>query len=560
MQGELENRALLELGAFENLAEYVNTRAARRPDADSLAQRLQAGPLQQAGPPTPMFEDLRARLQAAGIHAELEADKLRFRFGPPTGEVLELAQPVPHPWLRQRQLNQVGVYPALDEYAPLVEANARLARVLGGQAPPKLAQQALAQLETRVQAFFDALLTPAQLLLRERQLFSARAIITPGADLRLDQVGLPDEIAWTLFGPLAARELGDQSAVQARSEQAAQALDEVMARSWLIVNRAPTLSPTALIAFHPQRQPGHVVRIHPLVCEMLNADFDGDQVALLLPLTEGAQREAGALLSVRAHLSRDPGLLEALLPPLDALWGLADLGLTQPGRQEIAQLAGVDVPGDLVSRSALLAALQKLLARDGVQPTLDALERLTRRGFAAARASGASLNPFVGASLRLPPAPTQDEPELWQAFAEELSEQLAASTDYASADLGPQLLMVRCRERGLRNLAWLVGSRGATLDAQGQMVSIRRGYAQGLTAQEMRACVVGAREALAELALEWQHWGQAGPERNAPGGFSVLARARRSQRPGFVFARAAANGEVDPLTDVYGKVLVGIGY
>jgi hypothetical protein len=71
--------------------------------------------------------------------------------------------------------------------------------------------------------------------------------------------------------------------------------------------------------------------------------------------------------------------------------------------------------------------------------------------------------------------------------------------------------------------------------------------------------VVGAREALAELALEWQQWGQAGQERNAPGGFSVLARARRSPRPGVVFARAAANGEVDPLTDVYGRVLVGVG-
>jgi hypothetical protein len=558
MQGVLENCALRNLGAHENMAEYLNTRAIRREDADTLATRVAAGSVEQAAPPTPMFADLVERLLVAGIDAALEGGRLAFRFEPPQGDALKLARPLPHPWLRERELTEIGAYPALDEYAPLAEANARLARMLVSQTPQRLLQDAQTQLETRLQAFFDALLTPTQLLFRERQLFSARAVIAPGADLRLDQVGLPHEIAWALFGPLVVRKLGDEEAVRARTEEAAQTLDGLMARAWLIVNRAPTLSPTALLAFHPLRDPAPVVRIHPLVCAMLDADFDGDQVAVMLPLTAGAQREAGERLAVAAHLARDPSLLEALLPPLDALWGLASLSLTEEGRREIAQLAPGAVPNGLLTRTSLLAAAQKVLERDGVEAVLEVLERLMRRGFEVAQASGASMSPFLGAGLSRPPEPGSNDPEAWDAYAEALAEQIASNADYASADLGPQLLAVKCRERGLHHLTWLTGSRGTTLDVHGKAISVRRGYVDGLTPQEMYASVSGAREALAELALEWERLGQVERERGMPAGLNVLARARRSKRPGIVFARAAASGEVDPLVDVDGRLLVGL--
>jgi hypothetical protein len=428
------------------------------------------------------------------------------------------------------------------------------------QTPEKLVQDGITQLKARASAFFDALLTPDHLRFRERQLFSGRTVITPGANLRLDQVALADEIAWTLFAPLVIRELRDEKAVHSRSGRAAQVLDQVMARSWVIVNRAPTFSPTALIAFHPVRDPDSVIRLHPLVCRMLNADFDGDQVALILPITEAAQREAGERLSVAGHVARDPGLLDLLLPPADALWGLADLSLTEDGRHEIARLAKAEVAsiGGAITRSALAEAMREVLEREGIDATLSALERLMRRGFEVARASGASLSPFIGTGLQHPTRLVTDNPDLRDRYAEEMTEQLASNTDYSSAEFGPQLLAVKSSERGLYQFVWLIGIQGSIKDGEESGTVIRHGYSEGLTAKEMHTCTIGVREGMADFLAQWDQMTEEARVRHRPGGFHVLARARRAKRPGVVFARAAAIGEVDPLTDVYDRLLVGL--
>jgi hypothetical protein len=76
--------------------------------------------------------------------------------------------------------------------------------------------------------------------------------------------------------------------------------------------------------------------------------------------------------------------------------------------------------------------------------------------------------------------------------------------------------------------------------------------------KEMFACVVSARQGLAQVIVDWQHVGCRLREQYAPQGFTVLARARRARHPGVVFARAGAIGEVDPLTDVDSRLLVGL--
>ncbi len=565
-QGELEHYALRDLAAYENLAEYVNTRAIRREDAGALAARVAAGPVEQAKPPSPLFSELAERLRVAGIQADLKLEngpasaKLAFSLRSPTGDVLELAHPVQHPWLPEQQLTKIGIYPALEAYAPLVETNARLERMIANQAPERLLQDTLLLLETRLKAVFESLLTPDHLRFGERLLFSGRAVVTPGRDLRLAQVGLPNEMAWTLFGPLVIREMGEEDEVENRTPRAAKVLDEVMARSWIIVNRAPSLTPTALLAFHPVRNPDYVIRLHPLVCEMLDADFDGDQVAVLLPVTAGAQREAGERLSVASHLARDPGLLHSLLPPPDALWGLASLSLTTSGQHEIARLAGIEIaaPAGFITRDFVANAMEKVLARDGVEKTLLALESLTRRGYEVAKESGASMSPFIGANLRRAAVPAGDDTELWDAYADATLEQIISRTDYDDNDLGPQLLAVKIRERGLRHLGWLIGPRGTTTDLNGKPSTVRHSYVEGLTIDEMYACVAGARRGLAGFLAKWDELDQDVRNRHRPSGFNVLARARRSKRPGIVFARAAATGEVDPLADVDSRLLVGL--
>jgi hypothetical protein len=581
LQGVLECQALLDVGAYENLRETLNSRAARATERDTLVVRLEAGPVEQAGPPTPMFAELVRRLRVAGIEAALEGDKVAFRFAPQKDGALQLARPVPHPWLRERELHAIGpsgaveadertiagiVYPqegsgplgALGAArARLVEANERLARMLSSGAPERLVEGAAAGLKARVRAFFDLLLTPQQLRFFERQLFSGRAVLAPGSRLQLDQVGLPEEMAWTLFGPLVARELGSEEAVTVRDEEAARVLDGVMARSWVIVHRAPVLSPTALLAFHPLRDPSPAIRLHPLACKLLDADFDGDQAAIYLPLTEAAQVEAGEKLSVAGHLARDPGLVEALLPPPEALWGLASLGL-EGGLDEIAALAGGEVgaPNGVINERTLGEAMRALLRREGVAALLASAQRLMARGLEAVRASGASMSPFLGQSLALPPQPGTEEIEAWRAHIEELTAMLLSRTDYQDPNLGPQLLAIRTRERGRSQLVALLGPKIVT-DIEGRPVIARHSSVEGLTPQELYTWIIGARQGLAQVWQRWQTMSAEIAGRASPA-FTVLARARRAEHPGIVFARAAAAGEIDPLTDVESRMLVGL--
>ena len=205
----MEYWAYRDAGAFENIAECYNTRSAARDDAASLAARLTAGDVPQSGPPSPLFTQLARRLSAAGIRVELADSRLRFAFAPPEGEVLALAQPVPHPWWPERTLSAVGARPDLPSYRALAETNDRVARFVADGVPDSLMGRAVAQLAGQVATYFDDLLTNRHLWINGRPLFSGRAVIAPGADLRLDQVGLPAEIAWTLFGPLVTPRAGE---------------------------------------------------------------------------------------------------------------------------------------------------------------------------------------------------------------------------------------------------------------------------------------------------------------------------------------------------------------
>ena len=312
--GELEYYTLRNISAFETLREHFNTRASTRADAETLADRVTAGAVDQAGPPTPMFSNLKERLSAAGIHANFDDNKLTFQFARPIGNTLQLAQPVPHPWLHAQTIDEVGICEDVSEYRALAAVNTRAERMFANDAPESLTLQTLKQLQTRLAEYFDALLSPTDMRFMARTLFSGRSVIVPDAELRADQVGIPEQMAWTLFGPQVTKELGDTEEVRGKSQRATDLLDELMARSWVIVHRAPSFTPTAFVAFHPVRQLDRAIRVHPFVCELMNADFDGDQAAVFLPITAEGQREAGEQLSIAGHLKRDPNVCTALAP------------------------------------------------------------------------------------------------------------------------------------------------------------------------------------------------------------------------------------------------------
>jgi len=190
-QAELEFRALRDAAAFETILETFNTRAAH--ERDELTEQVIVGPIQQSTSPSPGLQDIQVRLAAGGICLSLENESLSFRFDQPEGELLTLGKPVRHPWLWTHQLNEIGGFAELPEYARVVETNARLVRMLESTAPASLIDSTHRQLQDQVDDFFNALLGPKDLRFNARVQFSGRALIAPGPEYRLDQIGLPEE-------------------------------------------------------------------------------------------------------------------------------------------------------------------------------------------------------------------------------------------------------------------------------------------------------------------------------------------------------------------------------
>jgi hypothetical protein len=313
--------------------------------------------------------------------------------------------------------------------------------------------------------------------------------------------------------------------------------------------------------FHPVRRGDRAIHVHPFVCPLAHADFDGDLVAIFLPVTSEAQHEAGQRLSIAAHVQRDPSLIQSLVPTHDAMWGLAHLSLTPAGRQEIADIVGTDVtlPDGLLSRVTLGKIVRVILDQQGIERTLTILEQLMRRGFAVARASGASICAFIGASLDPSHPPQQDDRSAWEAYREALIEQITSRTDYDDNDLGVQLLAIKSGARGsIRHIPLWFGGREAATDVQGHRVALTHGVANGLTTQEVYAGIFQAHEGLGRTLDEWQQLEYDIRAAHATQSFNVLARAMRSQHPGVVFAHAAAIGEIDPLVDIDSRLFVGL--
>ncbi len=559
-QGHMEYYALRDVGAFETIAETFNTRAVVRKAADQLPAQLAAGDVQQSGPPSPALLELQRRLSAGGVRAKLERGELRFSLAEPDGEALELASPVSHPWLRELELKCVGVMPDMHEFQALADANAQLQRVLEGRAPESLVTSSRRNLERAVGRCFSALLRPEHLRPGGQVLFSGRTIIAPAANLGADQLGVPDALAWMIFGPLLGRELGDKQSVDRHTKRAAARLDDIMARSWVILNRAPTMETTALLAFRPVRVPERAFRLHPLACRLMNADFDGDAAAVFLPITAAGQREAEEKLSIAGHLQRDRTLIGSLVPGGDPIWGLAELGRTKEGLREIVSIAGADVraPEGFVTRGTIVQAMEEVYTCRGAAETLKVLEQLVRLGFDAAKRSGASMAPLKGGSIPPVTEPKSMDMDDCRACMDEMDDELVSRTDYDSPEIGPQLLAVKSGARGtplqLRNC--LMGC--VVADIRHQLVFIRHGFIEGTTPSEQFARTVGARRGLGETALMYADWGAQSAAAKAPKGYNVLVRAIRSSRPGAVLARAASTGAADPLTDLDARLFVGL--
>ena len=180
-----------------------------------------------------------------------------------------------------------------------------------------------------------------QNLLGKRVDYSGRSVIVVGPELKLHQCGLPKKMALELFKPFVMRQLVEKGfahniksakrIVERVRPEVWDVLEEVITDHPVLLNRAPTLHRLGIQAFMPVLVEGSAIQIHPLVCFAFNADFDGDQMAVHVPLSTAAQREAKELmLSTRNLLSRG-GRLAGGQP--DARHGARLLLPDRPGRR-----------------------------------------------------------------------------------------------------------------------------------------------------------------------------------------------------------------------------------
>ncbi len=186
-----------------------------------------------------------------------------------------------------------------------------------------------------------------QNLLGKRVDYSGRSVIVVGPQLKLHQCGLPKEMAVELFKPFVMKRLVDLNHAQniksaKRMVERARpvvwdVLEEVITEHPVLLNRAPTLHRLGIQAFEPQLVEGKAIQIHPLVCTAFNADFDGDQMAVHLPLSAEAQAEARILMLSANNILKPADGKPVTMPTQDMVIGLYALtretaGTTGEGR------------------------------------------------------------------------------------------------------------------------------------------------------------------------------------------------------------------------------------
>ncbi len=181
-------------------------------------------------------------------------------------------------------------------------------------------------------------------LLGKRVDYSARSVIVVGPYLRLHQCGLPKKIALELFQPFIIRRLKDlghadtiksaKKMLERKDEEVWDILEEVIRNHPVLLNRAPTLHRMGIQAFEPTLVEGNAIKLHPLVCKGFNADFDGDQMAVHLPLSIEAQVEAHTLMMSTNNIFSPSNGAPIISPSQDVVMGCYYITMSlPPGRR-----------------------------------------------------------------------------------------------------------------------------------------------------------------------------------------------------------------------------------
>ena len=180
-----------------------------------------------------------------------------------------------------------------------------------------------------------------QNLLGKRVDYSGRSVIVVGPELKLWQCGLPTKMALELFKPFIMKKLVDKDVVfnikkakmlvESEAPEVFSILDEVVREHPVMLNRAPTLHRLGILAFEPVLVEGKALKLHPLACKSFNADFDGDQMAIHVPLTQAAQMECWTLMLSARNLLDPANGNTIVAPSQDMVLGIYYMTSVKPG-------------------------------------------------------------------------------------------------------------------------------------------------------------------------------------------------------------------------------------
>ncbi len=353
-----------------------------RMDLDAVAKELREGI--KATRSKQKLKDLAKRLKLV--------EQVRGSSNDPAWLVMDVVPVIP-PDLRPLVLLESGNFATSDLndlYRRIINRNNRLKKLMDLNAPEVIIRNEKRMLQQAVDALFDnnrcrrpvlgssnrplKSLTDMvkgkqgrfrENLLGKRVDYSARSVIVVGPELKLHQCGLPKKIALELYQPFIIRKLKEHGLadtiksakrmLERRDPEVWDILEEVIYQHPVLLNRAPTLHRMGIQAFEPVLVEGNAIQIHPLVCTGFNADFDGDQMAVHLPLSVEAQAEAHVLMLSTHNIFSPANGKPIISPSQDIVMGVYFLTVGSPDHEERAKADPKSLPQYKDAHEALLA-------------------------------------------------------------------------------------------------------------------------------------------------------------------------------------------------------------
>src|SRR6187549_1352126 len=367
---ELKQNQLLNEEQFRKAREDHGTKFRAQMGAEAIKELLRRVNIEK------LAEELRAKMRSENsVQKKLKyakrlkvVDSFRKSSNQPNWMILDVIPVIP-PELRPLVPLDGGRFATSDLndlYRRVINRNNRLKKLMELKAPDVIIRNEKRMLQEAVDALFDngrrgRVLRGAnnrplkslsdtlkgkqgrfrQNLLGKRVDYSGRSVIVVGPELKLHQCGLPKKMALELFKPFIYNKLEERQLV-ATIKQAKEMVEQQRPEVWdileevirehpVLLNRAPTLHRLGIQAFEPVLVEGKAIRIHPLVCTAFNADFDGDQMAVHIPLAPEAQIEASVLMMSSNNILSPASGQPIAIPSQDVVLGCYYLTKARPG-------------------------------------------------------------------------------------------------------------------------------------------------------------------------------------------------------------------------------------